>query len=191
MRRWAWSTRCTSRFRGVSRIILRCPRQTCISLCTRRWLEAPGSPSKFRSKRMKCIVWRNMVSPPTGNIKKPPTAKRLRHRKKKNWHGCVRFWNGSARCRITKNSWTCWKAIWICFPTAYTVLRRPATSRPCLQALHLLILPTTSILQSATRWSVRGSTESLWRSITKSKTATEWKFWLRRIPRDRAVTGLR
>lgn len=37
------------------------------------------------------------------------------------------------------------------FSDAYTVLHRPATSRPCLQALHLLILPTTSILQSATR----------------------------------------
>lgn len=36
--------------------------------------------------------------------KEASDGKRLRHRKKKSWHGCVRFWNGSARCRITKNS---------------------------------------------------------------------------------------
>ena len=33
-----------------------------------------------------------------------------------------RFWNGSRICRITGNSCACSKAIWICFPTAFTAL---------------------------------------------------------------------
>lgn len=90
-------------FQGVSRTTSPCPSPTCTSHCTPRLSDLRDSPSKFRYVPWKCIRRRNTALPPTGNIRKPPMARRWRPRRKKSLHGCARSWNGSETCRTIRN----------------------------------------------------------------------------------------
>ena len=46
----------------------------------------------------------SMVLLPTGNIRRTSTEARTEIMKRRSWHGCAVFWNGSGICQTTKNS---------------------------------------------------------------------------------------
>ena len=139
---------------------------------------APGSPLRFRSELMRCTVWRNTVSPPTGNIKKPPTAKRLRHseEEKLTWLRQILEWqrdmsdNKEFMSLLKERSGSVFRQRIL----LYADRRR---QEPCLQVPHPLILPTASTAAVGNKMiGAQGQRKACERSITRSKTATAWKF---------------
>ena len=81
---WVSSMRCSSPFRGASRITFPSPNPICTAPCTRLSSGATAFPLRYRSGRGKCTTLRSTVSPRTGSTRQ---ALRPRRRWTRSWSG--------------------------------------------------------------------------------------------------------